>query len=143
MSEYGIFESLLMEGEQAEKYKAKKAAEKDAREKQNADDDLKANRRANTESKPWIKNGEKDTNLYKQAKRKAPKDEDGFPEFDKMTGKDKDYRVRKDSYRRIDANSAKGKPGSGMTQGDVSRAYDASRRNARRHPTKESALPFV
>ena len=50
-----------------------------------------------------------------------------------ITGKSKDYRVRRDMQRRYDS-------GERINSDDYNRAYDASRRNARRHPQKESTF---
>lgn len=111
----------LFEGKQAEEYKAKKAAEKEANDNKKAADDRKAQYRYNTNSLP---------------------DDDHFPmnksykQIEKEAGKNKDTRVRRDANRRFDENKAKGKNSNGMTGADMARAYDASRRKERTEQKK-------
>ena len=132
----------FLEGDQAEAYKRRKAADK---EKQNKEYD-KYNYRRNSgiTGKQWknfdgdIPENKKDAyknSGYRKSLRKAMRSDDDN-EFDRvegnLTGNKNDGKVRKDFYNNRNGYSA----------ADINAAYDASRRHARRHPQSESAGIF-
>lgn len=131
LNDYLFSEEFLFEGEQAEEYKKRKAAEKDAAKKADTDDWHRANRRANIGSEPIYRSSKDATEMKGDGDlaRKAYTRNGGI---DKSSGQNKDPRVRRDMTRRI-------KSGQSISSKDYNVAYDASRRNARRQSRKESA----
>lgn len=126
--------AMVTEGKQADEYRERKANDAINKSYEDKKEFSKYVTRDNIRSRPWYKKDQnneysKDKELYKQAKKKVNMDDDD--PFDKLTGQDKDPRVRKEIYRRHEKGQA-------ISSADVRKAYDASRRNSRRHPTKES-----
>ena len=131
---------FILEGEQADKYKARKAAEKAYADSKNASDKARYGRREAIGSKPIYRSSrdatddKKDKELNKNFQTKSGMYDDVYNKRNNsITGKSKDSRVRRDMQRRYDS-------GERISSDDYNRAYDASRRNARRHPQKESTF---
>ena len=117
-------ENTLLEGEQAEAYKAKKAAEKEAREKAEKELQDNANRRIEKSVAQNINSNEK---LKSFDKARKMIDRERASRSDKIRGKDynddtkKAYNQHSNMYKSIMSN------------------YDATARHFRRHSQNETA----
>ena len=146
LEEFLFAEEFLFEGEQADEYRARKDAEKAYKASKNASDAKRAQAREAIRSKPIYtssknaREDEEDPKLSMKFANKAmshAKDDNDFGGYikgvNKITGRDKDSRVRKAMQDRYEK-------GKSVSSNDYNVAYDASRRHSRRHPTKESFI---
>ena len=146
LEEFLFAEEFLFEGEQADEYRARKEAEKAYKTSKNASDAKRAQAREAIGSKPIYtssknaREDEQDPKLSGKFTSKAMshmKDGNDFRGYskgiDKITGRDKDSRVRKAMNKRYE-------DGKSVSSNDYNVAYDASRRHSRRHPNNESSI---